>query len=92
MTVSRRGILAGLLLGAAAPAAAIESKPELPKQTFVKGMIGLRYVMAPDPRFSHMPLAYAPCVMLIEHDIYDGEKFVPYNSGDGQKVIDDLMS
>jgi hypothetical protein len=89
MKLSRRGILAGFLATGAAPAAAVHHKPpDIPKPKFIKGQIMPRsHMVAMADRF-HFGSAYP--VVVYEYDIYDGEKFVPLNSGDGQRVVDEL--
>lgn len=84
--VSRRGILAGLLVAGATPAAAVEPQPE---PTFIKGMIMPRPHLVADPHVAG-GWGYAQPVVVYEYDIFDGEKFVPLNSGAGQRVIEEL--
>jgi hypothetical protein len=85
MKVSRRGILAGLLAAGAAPAVAVEGSPG---PTFIKGMILPRTKVVPELQFC-TPSYYGPMV-IVEYDIYDGEKFVALNSAAGQRVVEDM--
>ena len=84
--VSRRGILAGLLATSAAPAASVE--PDLPKPTFIKGMIMPRPRICTDPRYGMA--GFGPAMVVYEYEIFDGNKFVPYNSDAGQRVVAEL--
>jgi hypothetical protein len=88
--VSRRGIIAGLLATTAAPAAAVHHKPpDVPKPTFIKGMIMPRSVLVADPRLPG-GWGHAQPVVVYEYEIFDGEKFVALNSGAGQQVVREL--
>ena len=87
--VSRRGILAGLLATSAAPAAAMETPPDLPRATFCKGQIMPRTVLTPDLT-RQWGNGFYPAVAIIEYDIYDGDNFIPLNSIAGQRVVAEL--
>lgn len=101
MKLSRRGILGGLFAATAATAAVAKAtppKPAAPKQTFAKGMIVPRYHMVPfvhshggmAPSHSHSYNGGGTAMVTTDYEIFDGEKFVAFNSAAGQQVIRDL--
>lgn len=88
--INRRTIFA--LLGLAALPVAVEAKapvlPAPPKP--LRGMILPRFVYTVgysgfDPGHSH-----AVAQVLTEYDIFDGEKWVPFNSTEGQTLVQEL--
>jgi len=90
MKLSRRGILGALLGSAAVPAAMVEAKP---KQTFQKGMIVPRFHLVPAyTGYAGGDGGHAHPVQMVttSYEIFDGEKFVTFNSDAGQQVLRDL--
>jgi len=90
MKLSRRGILGGLF-AISVPVVA-EAKPTPTKQHFIKGMIVPRYHMVPACHEGHIFAGgHATAQMVVcDYDIFDGGKFVPFNSAAGQQVLRDL--
>lgn len=87
--LSRRGILAGLLIAGGAPVETIAHPPPV-KHSFIKGQImsRIRYHIA--PQFPHLVKGPSNAVAVIEYTIFDGEKFVPLDSAAGQRVVAEL--
>lgn len=85
---------------------AFEPAPVIePKQTFAKGMIVPRYHMAADhshgysachthnlsPAAASYTHGYSAAQAVVtDYEIFDGEKFVAFNSAAGQQVMRDL--
>lgn len=87
--VSRRGILAGLLATSATPAAAFEQAPPVACDMPI-GYILPRITHELMPVFSPLGAYPVQAVCKIVHDIWDGEKFVPLDSDEGQVVVREL--
>ena len=95
MKLSRRGILGGLVAAAVpVPAVIANAAPAAPKQTFAKGTVMPRFHVVNDHGHgysgAHSHGYSLAAVMTTDYEIFDGEKFVPFNSTAGQQVIADL--
>jgi len=88
MKLSRRGILGGLF--AISVPVAVEAKPAPTKQHFIKGMIVPRYHMVAVNEHGNYFGAHHAAMAVCDYDIFDGGKFVPFNSAAGQQVLRDL--
>lgn len=88
MSLTRRSMFGlGAAVASVATVGVVQAVPAQAKQTFLKGQILPRYHFVP-----MWPSASGaqPVQVAVEYDIYDGSKFVAFNSTAGQKIVEDL--